>query len=128
MAENVFIRPGTVLIVLIAAAIGLVVVNWSQALLDRTGESSDQGSSAIECTTLDVNFASQENNGTHHTVFLQLNKDAEAVAVTFEGEDENVTRLVNDPAPGSISGVTAPLSTVNEIKANVKGCSRIFRD
>lgn len=127
MAENVFIRPGTLFIVIIAALIGLSVLSWSENLLQSTDESSDQGSRAIECSTLDINFVDEETNGTHHTVFIQLNKDVDALAVTFEGNDDNTTRIVENPGSGSVSEVTVQVSNVSDIRADVKSCSRVFR-
>lgn len=126
-SENVLIRPGALLIFLIAAIIGMAIFNWSGNMLDRTGEiSENQRQEALECSTLEVNFVDSNRDSGNFTVFFQVNKDVEAVAVTLQGEEKNATRVIEDPGKGAIYPATAELDRLKSVKAVVEGCKRVF--
>lgn len=129
MGENVFIRPGTLFIFAMALGLGFAVFNWTGGILEDTERGPGQQSSqAVECTTIDVSFIRQEENSTHHTVFLQADQDVKSLAVTFYGEEEDATKVVDYGAPTSVSEVTAPITDVEDIEVHVQGCSRTFRE
>lgn len=122
------IKPGAVLIILLAAAVGVVVVNWASAMLDTTGnQSTEDRQSSIRCTTLNVDLQQEDLNSTHHSALFYPDQYVEAVAITFEN-GENVTKIATDVQAGSIRRVNAKIDNVSEVRAHVKGCSRIFRD
>ncbi|MFB6191024.1 MAG: hypothetical protein ABEJ64_01200 [Candidatus Nanohaloarchaea archaeon] len=124
MRGNALMRPGTIFIVAVGLVIGLGVYNWSEQLFPSP-EKNDS-SRAIDCSTLDVNFLGQEDNGTHHTVFVQPSRRV-SYAVVFEGSQDNFTRIVESSPAGEVTELTAPISPVQGVRAKVDGCSRVFR-
>lgn len=121
------IKPGSVIIILLAAAIGFVIFDWASVMLDTTGnQSTEQREDSIQCSTLKLRFKSGELNETHYYASVQPDQALEAVAITFEG-DRNVTRIITDAPAGSIEEVRVKMEGVSGTRANVKGCSRVFR-
>lgn len=124
MRGSALLRPGTVFIVALGLVIGMGIYNWSESLFPSAEQNGS--SKAIDCSTLQVNFVDTQQNGTHKLVYVQTNRD-QPYAVTFEGESGNFTRIIDDPAPGEVSEIAAPLSSVEDVEVAVNGCSRVFR-
>ncbi len=124
MSENVFIRPGALIIFFMAMAVGAGVFNWSSELLDHGDRT--QTSDTIDCAVLDVDVFESSGNATHHTVYVRMDQDANALAVTFIGEERNATMVSEYGSPGTLSAVTAPVGDVKGLEIHVEGCSRVF--
>lgn len=122
------IKPGAVLIIILAASVGFVVFNWASGMLDATENQSAQNrQSSIRCSTLGMDLQTRKLNSTHYSASIYPDQFVEAVAVTFEN-GRNVTKIATNVQAGSVREITAQISEVSDIRAHVKGCSRVFRE
>lgn len=117
-------RPGTIFIVILGLVIGMGVYNWSEQIFPSPTD--NRGSQAVDCSSISIKFPDQSSNETHHTVYVQSGQQR-AYAVIFEGENSNYTEIVEDPAQGGVSQITAPVSGLKDLRVTVNGCSRVFR-
>lgn len=126
MGNIVLIRPGTVMVILVAAGVGIAIFGWASGALEATQDASNQQRrDSISCTTLDISFAAEKSNSTHHEILVQPNQDVAAIAVTFS-DGENVTKIVRDVKAQRLARVTAKIDGVRSISATASGCSRRF--
>ncbi|MFB6190617.1 MAG: hypothetical protein ABEJ91_03525 [Candidatus Nanohaloarchaea archaeon] len=116
-----FLRPGTVFILVLALLVGLGVYNWSEDLFPQPEKTA-----SFECSRIEVSFVERQSNGTHTSVFLQVNT-GRSYAITFHGGGENFTRIVEEPGREAIREIQAPVSPVSSMEVKVNGCSRVFR-
>lgn len=123
---NFLIQPGTLLIIIVTGLVLLGLVGWAEdSFAESKNRSLQKQNAAIECSSLKVDFVDRESNSTHETVYLQVNRQVEALLVEFKGSD-NATRLIKNVGKNSVVKVSAPVKQVSSVSARVKGCGRVF--
>ncbi len=125
--DSLLVKPGTILLILMIAGVGIALFTWAAEGIRTTGEETiEQRDAAITCSTLDLNFVDRRQNETHYTVFIQLSQSAEAALVNFQSETMNVSKVVSEPEAGEVKQVSVPMTNVTDVSAYVRGCSRKF--
>lgn len=124
MSDHFLMRPGAIFIVMLGLVIGMGVYNWSEQLFPSPVD--NEGSKAVDCSSIGIKFVDRSGNESHHTVYIQSGQER-SYAVIFRGENRNHTEIIEDPARGEVSRVTAPISSLDDLRVTVSGCSRVFR-
>lgn len=126
-SDKYLMKPGTVLIFLVATVVGMSIFNWSGAVLDRAGNSSEkQRNQAVKCSNLELEFVNSKTESGNFTVFFQVNRDVEAAAVTFYSNGNKSTEVVESISRGATASATTGLTEVEKVEAVLAGCDRVF--
>ncbi len=128
MSDNtMLIKPGTLFIFLIIGGLVFAMYTWADDTLERSkNQSLEDQRKAIQCSNVEVRFIDRQFNGTHTTIFVQVNHPVRALLVNFYSRDRNVSRVVNRPEQNSLLRVEAPVGTSSDVEALTAGCERVF--
>lgn len=120
-------RPGMIAIILFSAGIGILILSWTGNIFDSVGQKQvDESKNVVKCGTLNVYFSDKRLGENASGVSVSVDEDVEALAVTFSGS-ENFSRVVDDPESGKVYDLEVESGRVDDVKAKVKGCDRVFR-
>lgn len=125
--ENVILKPGTVLLAVFMISLGLIMFNWTSGFFQDSDQKAEEDRKNLEkCSGLNIDIVDVSVEGDNVTTFFSVNKQMKTVYVNFEGY-RNVTKSVENVAPGSLRTASAKISNISEVYFKAKGCSQVFR-
>lgn len=125
-ANELIIRPGTLFLFVLIAALGIGMFTWASDYMTQTGEQSlEEQRQAIDCSGLDVDFRGNSTNETHTTFYIEFDQPVEAAIAEFSGEI-NYTHTETDFRTGELRGFSAPFHDIDGLNVYVQNCDRVF--
>lgn len=121
------IKPGSLLVLLVAGLIIWGMFGWFQQNLASTVNNTEtQREDAVRCSSLSLAFRSVSSNSTHTTAMFEANQDLQGLYVEFAGDNQNVSRVTRNLQAGELGRVSAPLPEYRLVTAQVPDCDRVF--
>lgn len=126
LTNELIIRPGTLFLFVLIAALGIGMFTWASDYMQTSGEQSlEEQRKAIDCSGLEINFRGNSTNETHTTFYIEVDQPVEAAVAEFSGE-QNYTHTETDFRSGELRGFSAPFHDIKSLKVYVRNCERVF--